>query len=102
MKPYDSLYVRLRFINVTCDKVIVKVKQADANLIKCDIQLVTEGYCFLIREAEHSQGFFLELEKKYIFKIYKNNHHNRAIKPSRHQLISSMMTNSNQKGFLSC
>ena len=33
-KPYDSLYLRLGFIYVPCDKVIVKVKQADANLIK--------------------------------------------------------------------
>ena len=66
-KPYDSLYLRLGFIYVPCDKVIVKVKQADANLIKYDIQLVTEGYCFLICEAEHSQGFFLKMEKNIHF-----------------------------------
>ena len=66
-KPYDSLYLRLGFIYVPCDKVIVKVKQADANLIKYDIQLVTKGYCFLICEAEHSQGVFLEMEKNIHF-----------------------------------
>ena len=71
MKPYDSLYVRLRFINVTCDKVIVKVKQANANLIKYDIQLVTEGYCFLICEAEHGQSFFLKMEKNTFLKYIK-------------------------------
>ena len=79
------MYIRLGFINVPCDKVIVKVKQANANLIKYDIQLVTEGYCFLICEAEHSQSFFLEMEKKKFLKYIKIIiTDNRVIKPFRH------------------